>query len=170
VTVRDLPPLIIVGVYAPAWPVARERLVGQELSGVKLVQNPDVWVGDLLVSALRRRADDGAEWIVAGDFNSCETFDSWKGGPRGNREWLDRMTALGFVECLRHSRGALTPTFRKPGATKPTSQIDHMFVTSGLAAALVVCETGDHARVYDDQLSDHLPIVAKFAGLGARAA
>lgn len=164
------PPLIVVGVYAPAWPVSRERLCGSDLSRVKLSQNPDVWVADLLVAALRKRSEDGAEWVVAGDFNSCETFDSWRGGPRGNREWLDRMAALGFTECLRHSRGALTPTFRKPGVTTPACQIDHLFVTSGLAARLVSCEAGNQAHVYGGQLSDHLPIIAEFADIDPREA
>jgi endonuclease/exonuclease/phosphatase family metal-dependent hydrolase len=167
VTVENFAPLILVGVYAPAWPVARDRLSGHDVGAVKLSQNPDVWVGDLLVAALRHRSVDGPEWIVAGDFNSCETFDSWKGGPRGNREWLDRMAALGFTECLRHSQGALTPTFRKPGASAPRSQIDHMFVTRGLAARLAGCATGDQERVYGLQLSDHLPIVADFSGIDA---
>jgi exonuclease III len=170
VTSETRAPLIVVGVYAPAWAVSRERLVGHDVSPVKLTQNPDVWVADLLVAALRRRLDDGTEWIVAGDFNSCETFDSWKGGPRGNREWLDRMATLGFTECLRHSRGGLTPTFRKPGAAAAACQIDHVFVTTGLAARLVSCQTGDEAKVYGDQLSDHLPIVADFADPGSRAA
>jgi exonuclease III len=93
VSVPGLAPLAVVDVYSPAWPVARERLAGVDLMGVKLTQNPDVWVTDLLVAALSQRAEGSGEWIVGGDFNACETFDNWRGGPRGNREWLDRMTA-----------------------------------------------------------------------------
>jgi exonuclease III len=162
VTVGDFPDLTVIGVYAPAWPVERNRLEGEDVQTVKLAQNPDVWVADLLVAALRQRSVDDAAWIVAGDFNSCESFDSWKSGPRGNREWLDRMAALGLTECLRHSQGALTPTFRRPGVAEPKSQIDHLFASGDLARRLVTCQTGDANRVYGQQLSDHLPIVADF--------
>jgi endonuclease/exonuclease/phosphatase family metal-dependent hydrolase len=170
VTLPNQAALTVVCVYSPAWPVARNQLVGRELAGVKLTQNPDVWVSDLLVTALRERSNEGTEWIVAGDFNACETFDRWRGGPRGNREWLDRMAALGFTECLRHVRGSLTPTFRKPGAVTAHAQIDHMFVTRGVADALVSCETGHEDHIYGSQLSDHLPIVAEFSDIAADVA
>jgi hypothetical protein len=87
--------LLVVNVYSPAWPIDRGRLQGHDVGAVKLTQNPDVWVTDILVAALREYlASTRAEWLIAGDFNSCESFDQWKGGPRGNREWLDRMAAL----------------------------------------------------------------------------
>jgi exonuclease III len=163
VNVDGYPSFVVIDVYAPAWPVERERLVGADVSRVKLTQNPDVWVADLLVAALAQRSTEIGEWIVGGDFNSCETFDSWRGGPRGNREWLDRMAALGFTECLRHSQGKLTPTFRKPGATEAHCQIDHLFVTKGLASQLLTCEVYEAETVYVAKLSDHLPIVASFS-------
>lgn len=47
--------------------------------------------------------------IVAGDLNSSETFDLRRGGPRGNREIIDRMNALGFYDCLRMFRGEPMP-------------------------------------------------------------
>jgi exonuclease III len=165
VQVRDGPALTVIGVYSPAWPVDRERLQGMDVSSVKLKQNPEVWVTDLLVAALRHRARGGSTpMVVAGDFNLSETFDRWKGGPRGNREWLDRMAALGFTECLRQHQGTLTPTYRRPGKVEPESQIDHLFVTQELAAKLVSCRTGDAQRVYGQALSDHLPVVAEFGG------
>jgi exonuclease III len=170
IAIPGFPELRVVGVYSPAWPVARDRLIGKRLEGVKLPQNPDVWVSDLLVAALRSRergATAGPEWIVAGDFNACETFDRWKGGPRGNREWLDRMAELGFFECLRIAQGTLTPTFRKPGAAVAGSQIDHLFVSSGLANRLRSCRTGDPERVFGGALSDHLPIIAEFGAAAA---
>ncbi|MBD2465874.1 hypothetical protein H6G89_33330 [Oscillatoria sp. FACHB-1407] len=163
VAVDGFMPLTVVGVYSPPWPVARDRLIGQDLSLVKLTQNPDVWVTDLLVAALRQRSEDGSEWVVAGDFNACESFDSWKGGPRGNREWLDRMATIGFTDCLRQYQGALTPTYRKPGTLLPHAQLDYLFVTSGLTAKLRACATGDLERVYGSQLSDHLPVIADFS-------
>jgi exonuclease III len=150
-------------IYAPAWPVSRDRLKDVDVRSVKLAQNPDVWVADLLVAALREQLNENqTQWVLAGDFNSCESFDMWKGGPRGNREWLNRMAALGFTECLRYSQGALTPTFRRPGKEVPHCQIDHFFVSNGLAQRLISCRTGDLERVYSLGLSDHLPIVADF--------
>jgi endonuclease/exonuclease/phosphatase family metal-dependent hydrolase len=163
----QLPPLNAACVYSPAWPVSRTRLEGFDVTGVKLTQNPDVWVSDLLVSALRE-ATAPPPWIVAGDFNACETFDCWKGGPRGNREWLDRMADLGLTECLRHSRGELTPTFRRPGKALAHCQIDHLFVSAELATHLVGCGVAPPERIYAQGLSDHLPIIAEFDPRGDR--
>jgi endonuclease/exonuclease/phosphatase (EEP) superfamily protein YafD len=123
--------LAAISVHSPAWPVDRERLTDVSVGSVKLTQSPDVWVADLLLSALRSR-DVLGPLIVGGDFNLCETFDAWKGGPRGNREYLDRMVALGFVECLRRVQGRLAPTFCKPGAREATAQIDHLFADGDL--------------------------------------
>ena len=113
--------LNVVSVYSPAWPVSRERLEAVDTSGVQLALNPDVWLSDILLAALR--AIDGLQsglWIVGGDFNSSETFDL-KDGYRGNREYLERMAAFGLTECLRHSMGALTPTFRNTRGGKHRS-------------------------------------------------
>lgn len=152
-----------VAAYSPAWPVSRSVYAGEDITDVKLSQNPDVWVTDILTAALRNAQIDGkSAWIVAGDFNACETFDSWKGGPRGNREWLDRMTDIGFTECLRHHQGQLTPTFRGPRRDAPNCQIDHMFVNQALASRLIRCSVGDADRVYGQSLSDHLPVIADF--------
>jgi hypothetical protein len=73
------------------------------------------------------------------------------------------MDQLGLVDCLRHAQGALTPTFRTLGKGTITAQIDHLFVTNILRASLVTCDTGSRQRVFDNRLSDHLPIVADFA-------
>ena len=45
--------LNVMGAYSPAWPLSRERLAGEDLSGVKLEHSPDVWVVDLVVAAMR---------------------------------------------------------------------------------------------------------------------
>jgi hypothetical protein len=154
--------LIAVSVYSPAWPVDRARLVGMDVSGVKLKQNRDVWVADLIWASLRHQwPAPEAPWIIGGDFNLSETFDLWRGGPRGNREYLDRMAGLGLVECLRSAQGALTPTFRNVDGTIE-HQIDHLFVTRALADRLRGCRTGDPERVFGGWLSDHLPIIAEF--------
>jgi exonuclease III len=154
--------LNVVGVYSPAWPVKRARIPGVDVSSIKLTLNPDVWVADLLWAYLRSIDLHKDFWVVAGDFNLSETFDAWRGGPRGNREYLDRMAALGTTECLRKQKGKLTPTFRNPRDGLVIHQMDHLFVTDALASRLVSCDTGNPERVFGESLSDHLPIVADF--------
>ncbi len=152
-----------ISVHGPAWPVDRQRLSGIDVTEVRLkLQKRDVYVMDLLWSSLKyQRQELDQPWIIGGDFNLSETFDLWKGGPRGNREYLDRMRELGLIECLRQSKGRLTPTYRHPrGGFK--DQIDHLFVSPVLAEKLVSCDTGSYDRVFNARLSDHLPIVADF--------
>jgi len=130
---------------------------------VKLKQNPDVWVTELMWAALRNEQLDGVPWIVAGDLNSSITFDTlWGDGPRGNQEIQDRVSALGFVECLRHDQGQLTPTFRNPKGGEIIHQMDHLFVTARLIERLITCVVGDPEIVFAGALSDHLPIIADF--------
>jgi exonuclease III len=103
-------------------------------------------------------------FIVGGDLNSSETFDYlWRGGPRGNREIMDRMNALGFYDCLRMFKGQLTPTFRHSGKSF-VHQLDHLYVTPRLLSRLTRCDVGSAERVWGSKptLSDHLPIVADF--------
>jgi exonuclease III len=158
------PRLKIICVYSPAWPVDKRRLVGVDVTAVRLTQNRDVWITDLLWAALSLNKPQPDEpWIIGGDFNLCETFDSWRGGPRGNREYLDRMHQLGLVDCLRFTKGVLTPTFRRINGGTVTAQIDYLFVTETLRSRMTSCDTGPRERVFEGRLSDHLPIVADFA-------
>jgi exonuclease III len=160
---RDGPPLKAVSVYSPAWPIKLERAADIDSNRVKLPTNPDVWLADILWASLQHhRASPTDRWIVAGDFNMSETFDqmTWSNG--GNREYLDRMAALGLTECLRKSRGVLTPTFRNTCGGAIKHQMDHVFVTEALAAGLESCDVGSQERVFGAGLSDHLPVVARF--------
>jgi exonuclease III len=84
------------------------------------------------------------------------------GRPRGNREHLDRLEALGLKECLRLTKGMVTPTFRNPRDGLVYHQMDHIFVTAALSERLVWCDIGLPEVVFDQRLSDHLPIVADF--------
>ena len=153
----------VVSVYSPAWPLPREVWSGIDVSTIKLDLNPDIWVTELLWAAIKdRKIQDG--WIVGGDLNSSETFDyMWSGGPRGNKQILDRMDAGGFTEVLRHSQGQLTPTFRNPRGGRIVHQMDHLFVSNDFLPRLQSCVVGDASQVFDFSLSDHLPIVADFA-------
>lgn len=153
--------------YSPAWPVDQARLRGVDVGPVKLAQNPDVWVTELLWAALLNARDDDAQvpWVIGGDLNASETFDDmWVGGPRGNRELLDRMAALGLKECLRESNGRLVPTFRNARDGRIVHQVDHLFVSKTLASKIIACNVAEPARVLEASLSDHLPIVAEFSG------
>jgi len=152
--------LNVVSVHSPAWPVDTRKHRGVDLTNVRLEQNPNVWVADLLWAGLRN-ADSGHQfWIVGGDLNASETFDLTFG--RGNCEFLDRMKSLGFTECLREYNGKLTPTFRNTGNGKAIHQIDHLFVSDSLYRSLDRCITGDDNTVFGRSISDHLPIIADF--------
>jgi hypothetical protein len=77
-------------------PVDQSRLTGVDVRKVRLALNHNVWVGDLLLSALCECSlSESDPLVVVGDFNLSETFDLWPGGPSGNREYLDRMADLG---------------------------------------------------------------------------
>jgi len=69
-----------VSVYSPAWPVDKVRLSGIDVSQVKLKLNPEVWVTEIIWSALKTIVSGKETWIVGGDYNSSETFD---------RDWQD---------------------------------------------------------------------------------
>lgn len=159
----------LVSVYSPAWPVAKSRIANDDVVDVKLKLNRDVWAADLLWVSLREALPTReGPWIVAGDFNCSETFDEWDDGPRGNKEYLDRMSAIGLTECLRHHQGHLVPTFVNTDKKTLKHQMDHMFVTEDLASTLKACEVGDKDAVFGQKMSDHLPIVADFELLGHR--
>jgi hypothetical protein len=151
--------------YSPAWPIDPELLQGIDVEPVKLTLNPKVWVTELLWAALLDRcsANSTIPWVVGGDLNASETFDYlWRGGPRGNREFLDRMQNLGLRECLRYWNGELVPTFRNPRGGRIAHQMDHLFVSESLVPGLVSCRTPQHERVFGASLSDHLPIIGDF--------
>jgi len=160
---RNAPPMRAISVYSPSWKIPPDYTRGVDLSVLKPTQNRGLWLTDLLLASLEHcRPNPRDLWVIAGDLNLSESFDaeSWSAG--GNKAYLDRMAALGLTECLRKAKGALTPTFKSPRGGWVSHQIDHLFVSEGLASRLVACETGSQERVFDPSLSDHLPIVATF--------
>jgi len=155
--------LRVMSVYSPAWPIDTTRLKDVDISRIKLIHSSKVWGTELMWDALRNVQRDETPWIVAGDLNSSITFDKHRGGgPGGNQEIQDRMSDLGFVECLRSWQGKLTPTFKNPNGGKVIHQIDHLFASDPLSGKLARCFTGDPAKVFVERLSDHLPIIADF--------
>jgi endonuclease/exonuclease/phosphatase family metal-dependent hydrolase len=153
----------VLSAYCPPWPIRADRLEGIDITPVKLAQNSKLWVTELLWAGLLDAclSHEAGPWIVGGDLNSSETFDVPR--PRGNKEVLDRMQKLGLRECLRLWNGALVPTFRTPRGGFVVHQMDHLFVSELLAKRLVSCTTCHQDRVFDNKLSDHLPLVADFS-------
>ncbi len=165
------PPVTAVSVYSPAWPVSRERLKDIDVSQVKTAMNPDVWLTDILCSALGNSGRGEESWVVGGDCNSSETFDAdWQDKNKrtfgirssGNAEMLARMSRLGFTECLRKISGDnIIPTF-KHSRGLIAHQLDHLFVSSDLSSRLGGCVVGNPEIIFGKGLSDHLPIIAEF--------
>lgn len=152
----------VLSIYSPAWPVDPARLQDTDVTPVKLKLNPKVWVTELLWASLLDAGTQQPPWIIGGDLNSSSTFDVlWPGGPHGNQEFFDRMTALGFSECLLQGQGKLTPTFRNPRGGKIIHQLDHLFLSNVLVPQLISCRAETGWGVFERSLSDHLPIVAE---------
>ncbi len=153
--------LNVVSVYSPAWPIEPERIKDVDVSGVKLDQNPDVWLTEILWKALQnKRIMDEDDWVVAGDLNSSPTFDiKWK--PRGNDQIMRRMEELGFYECLKGFHNAIVPTYRTPTGFIE-DQLDHLFVSQNIKKHLQNCYVGSR-DLFKHSVSDHLPIIAQLS-------
>jgi hypothetical protein len=152
---------VVVSVHSPAWYLDRARLSLVDVSDVRLTQNADVWVADLVLAAIRALVAESRQVLVGGDFNLSPTFDAWRRGGRGNQEYLDRMATLGMVECLASSQGRLTPTFRNPRGGRVIHQIDHLFASSKLTKQLRSCEVPPAEDFFQRGLS---AAVWKFVG------
>jgi len=152
--------LNLISVYSPAWPLNSDILNQEQIGSVKLTQNRELWLADLLWYALKCNINNNLNYIIGGDFNLSTTFDSWGKYPRGNQEYLDRMRDIGLIECLKKFHGELVPTFKDPSNGKIIHQMDHLFVTSNLYLKLSNCCVGDREYIFGNKLSDHLPIIA----------
>ena len=72
------------------------------------------------------------------------------------------MNDIGFTECLRPSPNeGIIPTFKHLRG-EIAHQLDHLYVTDSLFRKLTACKVEDHSVVFDNNLSDHLPIIADF--------
>jgi exonuclease III len=152
----------VMSVYSPPWTIHPSRYDGVNISEIKLSLNKRMWAFDILHTWLKDQ-DGDANWIIAGDFNSSETFDYlWKGGPIGSLEYIQRLEKLGLKECLRHYKNELVPTFRNSKGGKIIHQLDHMYTSSRLTENLIHCKTEEHDLIFGNKLSDHLPIISTF--------
>ena len=152
----------VMSIYSPPWTIHPSRYEGVNVNEIKLSLNKRMWAFDILHTWLKDQNRDD-HWIIAGDFNSSETFDYlWKGGPIGSLEHIQRLEKLGFKECLRHYKNELVPTFRNSKGGKIIHQLDHMYTSSSLTENLIHCKTEEHDLIFGNKLSDHLPIISTF--------
>lgn len=154
--------LRVVSVHSPAFPIPAETLLDADVSCIKLPNNPDLWVTEILWSLLRDSdTPEKVNWIVGGDFNSSILFDLPK--DRGNREVIRRLNALGLTDCLSHFCGESVPTFRHSGGSIK-HQLDYCYVNADLLERLACARVLSRQEVFGSmpKLSDHLPIVCEF--------
>lgn len=159
-----LGPIGIVNLHAPAWAIPGERLAAVDVTGVKLEANPRTYCTEIAWKLFRDTPGlFDRPLVVAGDFNSSETFDDlWGKSPRGNREVIERMNALGLHDALRTRAGKLVPTYRGNRGKQLVHQLDHVYIGEELIAILEDCQVGSREEVFDSNLSDHLPIIVDF--------
>ena len=154
----------ILNIHSPAWKIPSSNMPQMVYEDIKLKQNSDIYMTEILYDLLRNLDTHNTPLIVGGDFNSSETFDwMWGKTPRGNREIIDRMESLGLKECLRLKQQGLTPTFKNTTGGKVIHQLDHIYVNQPLRTKLLSCATESKSLILDNKLSDHLPIICKFA-------
>ena len=154
--------LRVVSVHSPAGRIPKERLQGAQVEGIKLPNNPRLWITEILWALLRDSdTPEETNWVVGGDFNSSVLFDHPR--DRGNGEIIRRMNALGLTDCLSHYRDGDVPTFRHSGGSI-THQLDYCYVSAGLLERLRSARVLSHQEVFGPtpKLSDHLPIVCEF--------
>ena len=72
------------------------------------------------------------------------------------------MQALGFVECLAGYEMKLIPTYKNAKNGKIIHQLDHVYATANLYKAMSKAYVIDDSNVFENSLSDHLPIVADY--------
>ena len=155
--------LNLVNVYSPAWPIIPQADIAEDVAGFKLDSNKDIYATEFLTEHLRNSISGLGTWLIGGDFNSSETFDTWQQKPRGNKEFMDRLELLHLRECLRGFNGLLVPTYFNARSKRAEHQIDHIYVSKNIYSNLRQCSVHFQERVLVNNLSDHFPIVADFA-------
>ena len=152
----------VVSVHSPAFAVPRGEIDDADFRAIKLKKNPKLWFTEILWSLLQNASlGDETNWIVGGDFNSSVNFD--RPHDRGNREIIDRLTALGLTDCLSHHNGHSVPTFQH-SSKSVEHQLDYLYVNKPLLNRLTSPRVPGREEVFDThpRVSDHLPIVCEF--------
>ena len=151
----------LISVYSPAWIVDTEKIPQEDLKGIKLELSKSLWPTEILQNGLEHEEISiENNWVISGDFNNSSTFDIlWPGGPKGCQEIIDRLYALNLREALFEHHGKLIPTFRNPKGGKIIHQIDHVFISEKLFSNLISSNVMSEYDVFEESLSDHLPIL-----------
>jgi exonuclease III len=156
----DLPgvgPTFVMSVHSPYYHIEPSRLVGVDVSDIKLEQCDYVWLLDVVFHFLRRQLH--RPLLVGGDFNYSRLLDK-EDGQKGNAEFFDRIRDEGFVSLHRlfHDRDHQT-FFQKDRAPH---QLDYLYADASVGALARSCEVYDHGEVA--KFTDHAPVVAELGG------
>ena len=144
--------------YSPAWPLFSYRSrIPSAIRAFKSKLSNDLWLTDILHRYVREQlesVEQGARWLVAGDFNSATTF-SWERGQ--NQEVIDNMRALGLEDAIFDMAGSAVPTFRHSrGSVK--HQLDYFYLCAAARKGLQRCSVLNDRGIFERNLSDHLPL------------
>lgn len=129
-----------------------------------------------LLTHLEAVLADGLPTIVVGDFNiahaDADVHDPsrWKGTTHISdleRQWLDRLLALGFVDTFRQFEQEAESfswwDYRGPGIWKNHGlRIDYVFASAALAEKCTAASINKRWRM-KKQPSDHAPVIAEFS-------
>ena len=147
----------VVTVHLPSFSIPRQHWADEDVTGIKLTNNPRLWFTEILWVLLRAApVSDDTKWIVGGDFNRSQLH-------KGNREVIERMTDLGLTDCLSHRHGGAVPTFQHAKKTVE-HQLDYCYVNAPMLHRLAEARVPSRGEVFDrkPRLSDHLPILCEF--------
>jgi endonuclease/exonuclease/phosphatase family metal-dependent hydrolase len=146
---------LLISLHNPFFPIARQLLVGRDISAMRLKLNKDLWLLDVLFYFLWSRLEQGQSLLIGGDFNYSRLLDEPK--PRGNAEFFDRLAAEGFVNlhCQFHRTDQQTYFNRKCRE----HQLGYLYSDARLADRVVDCFVVPYEEVA--VLSDHAPLVAE---------
>lgn len=153
----------VVSAHMPSWYVPHPEFTSGDISDVILPGYDKISMSELLWAALQHSMErlDG-DWIVGGDFNTSEFIGSSKLQNDANREVIDRMRRLGFIEAVRHLNGGPVPSWR---SSRPTAvmkhQLDHLYLSGALRRHLASAWVGAPDAYFPLGLSDHLPVMAE---------
>tara|TARA_Y100000590_G_C15692379_1_gene1003897 strand:+ start:1463 stop:2191 length:729 start_codon:yes stop_codon:yes gene_type:complete len=151
----------VMSVYSPAWRVNRSRIAQHNIAQLAHPGNQDLWMTEILWAVLKEIVPQHSlQWIIGGDLNRM----------KGIPEIWRRMASIGLVECLsKHNKATSAqdvPTFKNArknqNGTQIIWQLDHLFVDQTLATSLSSCYTGNQEDIFDNNISDHLPVIANF--------
>jgi len=151
----------VYNVYSPPWKIPTKLYRKRDVVEIKLKKNPDLWLTEIILDSLKNTLKGSDNIFVCGDLNSSITFDFGNNGDRGNQEIQSKFHKLGLYDTLSDFNGGYIPTFRHSrGSVK--HQLDYIYVNLKLLDTLQDSTTLDRKKIFEEQISDHLPICSVF--------